>query len=230
MSQTRSRTLNFLPEIFKTDANRQFLQATLDQLTSQPNLKRNEGFIGRKIGYGISSKSNYVEETTKDRTSYQLEPGVIFVNPINSSVQDFISYPSIVDSLATTAEVNLNKNQMFSSQFYSWDSFTDLDKLINFHQYYWLPEGPGSVEITTSTVYMATNYTVFNTTNGYDISQDNSTQRQTNPVLTLLRGGTYSFFVNQPSSFWIQGEPGITGFSATMPNVQTREILGVTIL
>ena len=36
---TRIRTLNFLPEIFKTKTNAQFLAATLDQLVSQPNIE-----------------------------------------------------------------------------------------------------------------------------------------------------------------------------------------------
>jgi hypothetical protein len=37
---TRIRTLNFLPEIFKTTTNSQFLNATLDQIVAQPNTKR----------------------------------------------------------------------------------------------------------------------------------------------------------------------------------------------
>ena len=45
---TRIRTLNFLPEIFKTPTNSQFLQATLDQLTAQPNTKKIEGYVGSK--------------------------------------------------------------------------------------------------------------------------------------------------------------------------------------
>ena len=48
------------------------------------------------------------------------------------------------------------------------------------------------------------------------------------PTLILLRGGTYTFTVNQASQFWIQGETGVTGFSRTQPNVQTRQVYGVT--
>ena len=32
------RSVDFLPEIFQTDANKQFLRATLDQLIQEPNL------------------------------------------------------------------------------------------------------------------------------------------------------------------------------------------------
>jgi hypothetical protein len=74
----RIRTLNFLPEIFQTPTNAQFLSATLDQLVDQPNVARMQGFIGSKFGYGINAKDYYVTEPTKVRTDYQLEPGVVF--------------------------------------------------------------------------------------------------------------------------------------------------------
>ena len=59
---TRIRTLNFLPEIFKTTTNSQFLNATLDQIVDQPNTKRIEGYIGSRFGYGVNAKNYYVTE------------------------------------------------------------------------------------------------------------------------------------------------------------------------
>ena len=41
---SRIRILDFLPEIFKTKTNAQFLAATLDQLVAQPNIKRIQGY------------------------------------------------------------------------------------------------------------------------------------------------------------------------------------------
>ena len=55
---TRIRTLNFLPEIFKTPTNSQFLQATLDQVVDQPNLTKIQGYVGSKFGYGINAKDH----------------------------------------------------------------------------------------------------------------------------------------------------------------------------
>jgi hypothetical protein len=65
------RTLDFLPEVFRTPTNSQFLSASLDLLTSQPDLKRVEGFIGNKFGYGIEPNDKYVVEPTKSRSDYQ---------------------------------------------------------------------------------------------------------------------------------------------------------------
>jgi hypothetical protein len=224
---TRIRTLNFLPEIFKTPTNSQFLNATLDQIVDQPNTKRIEGYIGSKFGYGVNAKNYYVTEPTKTRTDYQLEPGVTFLKKDTNTAQDFISYPGIIDGLELEGGIVNNNDRLFTSQFYSWDSFTNLDKIINFNQYYWIPEGPEAVTVSTETVYNATDYIVISNPNGYLITADGQSQGSTNPSLTLLRGGTYRFSVNQNSSFWIQGAPGVTGFDPAQTNVQTRDVLGV---
>jgi hypothetical protein len=224
---TRIRTLNFLPEIFKTTTNSQFLQATLDQVVAQPNTKRIEGYIGSKFGYGINAKNYYVTEPTKVRTDYQLDPGVVFTKDNETTANDFISYPGMVDGLKVEGGLTSDNNRLFTSQFYSWDSFTNLDKIINFNQYYWLPQGPERVTISTETVYSGSNYVVSDAINGYDISVLGQASATTNPTLTLLRGGTYTFTVNQTTQFWIQGAPGVTGYSPTQPNLQTRDVLGV---
>ena len=59
---TRIRTLDFLPEIFKTTTNSQFLVATLDQLVAQPNTQKIQGYIGSKFGYGVNANDYYVLE------------------------------------------------------------------------------------------------------------------------------------------------------------------------
>jgi len=223
---TRIRTLNFLPEIFKTVTNSQFLQATLDQVVAQPNTKRIEGYVGSKFGYGINAKNYYVTEPTKVRTDYQLDPGVVFTKANQTTATDFISYPGIIDGLKVEGGLTTDNNRLFNSQFYSWDSFTDLDKIINFNQYYWLPQGPERVTISTETVFSGSSYLVTDAVNGYNIAADGQAGT-TNPTLTLLRGGTYTFTVNQSSQFWIQGAPGVTGYSPTQPNLQTRDVLGV---
>ena len=225
---TRIRTLDFLPEIFKTPTNSQFLQATLDQLTAQPNIKKIEGYIGSKFGYGINANDYYVTEPTKVRTDYQLDPGVVFLKEDTSTATDFISYPGMVDSLTLQGGVTNNNNRLFNSEFYSWDSFTNLDKIINFNQYYWLPTGPERVVVTSDIVYNSSDYVVISTPTEYLISSETLTTPTANPSLTLLRGGTYTFTVNQDTEFWIQGQPGVTGYSPTQPNVQTRNVYGVT--
>jgi len=226
---TRIRTLNFLPEIFQTKTNAQFLAATLDQVVAQPETKKIEGYIGSKFGYGIDARDYYVTEPTKVRTDYQLDPGVVFTKKNESVAQDFISYPGILDALKLEGGLVDNNNRLFNSEFYSWDSFTNLDKIINFNQYYWIPEGPASVVVSSETVFSTNDYVVRDLPNGYNIVPLTASESggSVNPTITLLRGGTYTFAVNQSSQFWIQGQPGVTGFSPTQPNLQTRDVYGV---
>ena len=224
---TRIRTLNFLPEIFQTKTNAEFLSATLDQLVNPPVTKKIEGYIGSKFGYGVNANDYYVTEPTKTRTDYQLDPGVVFTKNNSTVAQDFISYPGMLDAIKLQGGITNNNSRLFESEIYSWDSFTNLDTLVNYNQYYWLPSGPPSVTVSSALVYTTNEYVVTDLANAYDIREATAQAGSTNPTITLLRGGSYNFIVNQPSQFWIQSEPGTSGFSATNTNISVREVFGV---
>ena len=223
----RVRTLNFLPEVFQTPPNAQFLAATLDQIVNPPNVANIQGYVGSTFGTGVNATDAYVVEPTKTRADYQLDPGVVFTKTNESTAKDFITYPGIVDALKMAGGITENNERLFKSQFYSWDSFTNLDPLINFNQYYWLAEGPPSVQVAASTVFSKEAFVVTDNTNTYSIVREGSTKSNTNPPITLLRGGTYTFQVNQDTQFWIQGAPGVSGYSPTQPNQPVRDVYGV---
>ena len=222
------RTLTFLPEIFQTPTNAEFLAATLDQIVNPPSTTRIQGYVGSTLGYGVNAKDYYVIEPTKIRADYQLDPSVVFTKPDTSVAQDFITYPGMLDALAMQGGITNNNSRLFQSQFYSWDSFTNLDKLINFNEYYWLPMGLPAVTIAAGTVFSLQNFIVTSLPNQYSITPAGSNSTTHNPTLTLLRGGVYSFVVNQDSQFWIQTLPGVSGTNPTQDNVSTREVYGVT--
>jgi hypothetical protein len=224
----RIRTLNFLPEIFQTPTNSQFLSATLDRLVSNPSITRVQGYVGSRFGPGVDALDYYVTEPTKTRSDYQLDPSVVFTKTDEPVASDFITYPGIVDAIEQQGGITNNNNRLFNSQIYSWDSFTNLDKLVNYYEYYWLPTGAPAVTVAPSTVFVNQDYVVTNFANSYEITEVGSAVGPgTNPTISVLRGGTYSFEVNQDSQFWIQTEPGTSGFSPTQENLPTREIFGV---
>ena len=224
---SRIRTLEFLPSIFQTPTNSQFLGATLDQLVNPPVTKTIQGYIGSKLGYGVNAENYYVTEPTKERTDYQLEPGVVFLKEKETIAKDFISYPGIINSLKLQQGITDNNNDLFSSQIYSFDPFCSYDPIINFNQYYWLPNGLPAVTVAASTVFSTNDYVVTYTPSAYNIRPIDSSVGVNNPTLTLLRGGTYNFIVDQDTQFWIQGEPGVSGYSATQTNQYVRDIYGV---
>jgi len=225
MAKTRIRTVEFLPEIFQTPVNRQFLGATLDQLVQDPKLKQTQGYIGRRVGPGVNPNDNYVLEPSRTRTDYQLEPGVVFLAPNTNTVTDAMTYPGLIDSIAVKGGNVQRQDRLFSSQYYSWDPFIDLDKFVNFSQYYWLPEGPDSVDVFSAAVPLRDDFVVSRTSNGYTFSGVTGT----NPTITLVREGNYTFDVRQTGfRFWIQAVPGTSGVLPQTPNQSSREVLGVT--
>jgi len=220
---SRIRSVDFLPEIFQTDTNKQFLGSTLDQLIQEPKLKRTQGYIGRKIGVGVTSDDVYIPESTENRNNYQLEPAVTFLQPNTNNVNDVLTYPGIVDSLAVNDSLVNRHDRLWSSQYYSFDPLVDYDKWINYGQYYWLPEGPDSVSVSATETALIKTFDITRTTSGYRIAGYNGNL----PTITLLRKGNYQFSVNQLGHpFWIQAATGDGTFSFS--NQSTRDVLGVT--
>ena len=72
-----TRTIKLLPQIFQTDHNKKFLNATLDQLVTKTSLGRIHGYIGRSTSRAHAQGDNYLPELTLERQQYQLEPGVV---------------------------------------------------------------------------------------------------------------------------------------------------------
>lgn len=218
------RTVDLLPEIFRTDTNRKFLAATLDQLIQEPSVKKTQGYVGRRVGPGVNPSNNYVTEPTKTRTDYQLEPGVVFLKPGTSTPEDAITYPGMIDSLKLQNGDTTRQDRLWESEYYSWDPFCDFDKFSNYSQYYWLPSGPDSVDVGTTEISLTDDFTVTRSGNSYSFTG----LAGSNPTVTLVRGGNYTFSVDQVSNnFWIQTSPGVNGRIPSTPNISSRDVFGV---
>jgi len=222
---TRTRTVDLLPEIFRTETNKKFLSATLDQMVQPSKLQRVEGYIGKKNGPGVSATDSYVLEPDTTRANYQLDPSVVYKIPNTTRTKDLTTYPGLIDALNVRGAKTNKHDRLFSSEFYAWDPFVDYDKFINFGQYYWLAGGPDPVNVQATDIGLTNDFTVGRTTSGYTLS---GTAGQ-NPTITLVRGGNYTFEVEQSDNpFWIQTNPGATGVIPGQENISSRDVLGVT--
>jgi len=219
------RTVDFLPEIFQTVPNKQFLNATLDQLVQEPAFEKVQGYVGRRVGPGVNPNDYYVLEPNATRANYQLEPGVISLKPDTEEIQDAITYPGITDSLAIQGAVTNNSDRLYTSDYYTWDPFVSFDKFVNYSQYYWLPAGPDAVDVFATAIPLTDNFSVVRGTNSYTFSGAIGN----NPTITLVRGGNYTFEVSQTGNpFWIQTDPGINGQLPYAPNISSRSVMGVS--
>ena len=222
------KTLQFLPEIFRTDTNRKFLNATVDQLISEPNLIKVNGYIGRKLAPSYKTSDSYITEPTKNRQDYQLEPSIIIKNPTTDELTFATTYTDIVNKISFYGGFGNNQNRLFDNEYYSYDPQIDLDKFVNFAQYYWLENGPDAVLVSASAVPLEATFTVTfdTTTQTYRFSGFNEAS---NPVITLARGGRYTFVNNEPGNkFYIQTSPGPLGLDPNAPNLTTRTVLGIS--
>jgi hypothetical protein len=220
------KTVNFLPEIFRSDTNKKFLNATLDQLVSQPDLRKINGYIGRKFAPTYKSTDNYQPEPTVERQNYQLESSIV-VRDKTKKTQFFSSYIDLLNQIEHNGGNVSDQSRLFSNETYSFDGRFDFDKFINFSQYYWLTDGPDPVDVYGSSIEKEQTFVVTRdpSTGSYHFSSLGSTQ---NPALHLGYGGTYKFIVDQPGfPFWIQSDPGTLGYKTNQKNISTRDVLGV---
>ena len=115
------------------------------------------------------------------------------------------------------APVN-NHDRLNKEVTYSWNPAVDMDKLINYREYYWLPEGPNPILIDLVGPNATTEIDV-----GL-VTHDGSTVRayvfgnrptEQNPTISLYRGNTYKFTINATGHpFWIMTEPYRSGLAA----------------
>lgn len=221
------KTHTFLPEIFQTETNKKFLNATLDQLISEPNFKKINGFIGRKFAPTYKTTDNYLNESDPLRQNYQLEPSAVVRDPETDKIVFYGSYIDVINKLKYYGADVSHHSRLFTDEYYTYDGKFDFDKFVNFNQYYWLPDGPDAVTVTASGVPLNFTWDVDIDTGSGAFIFTSAGNPPLNPTLTFAIGGTYKFNIRN-GEFWIQSKPGITGFDPQSPNINTREVLGVT--
>ena len=88
-----TKTYPFLPTQFQSEANKKFLNATLDQLVTEPSVKAISGYVGRKFSPGNNEIENFIKEPSTSRANYQLEPGIVYKNKYTNEVEFAVNYP-----------------------------------------------------------------------------------------------------------------------------------------
>ena len=227
------KTIGLLPEIFRTQKNEKFLNATLDQLVTPRSQEKLNAYVGRKFSPSFTKGDQYVNEPTDARQNYQLEPGVVYKHLIENKegseerIEFLSGYIDIVNRIESLGGDTTNHDRLFENEYYTWSSFFDFDKFVNFSQYYWLPNGPDSVQVFSSIIDSEANYEMTRVDNelAYFVNDRNSVN---NPTLKVARSGSYTFTVDQNGTpFYIQTEPGLSGVRSIQDNISTRDILGV---
>ena len=197
-NQTKRTSADHLPRYFRTETNRKFLTATLDQLLNPGVAEKISAYYGRRIAKARTVADNYVEDVSADRENYQFEPGTVVKDELNNInfYKDYNDYKNQIKAFGGTVK---NDDVLNRQEFYSWSPKINWDKFTNFREYYWLPNGPigigivGQVKDIESTLTVTSKDNVDN--KSYLFTPDGKTS---NPTLKLYRGQTYTFDINAP--------------------------------
>ena len=211
------RTVQHLPAFYRTDSNQRFLASTMDALVQKGGLDRLDGFIGRKDAYTRKSTDRYLDATDRDRMAYQLEPAVTYTDRDTTSVnpEDQVKFTGTYDDYINQikyfgGKVD-NHDRLNKESVYSWNPAIDYDKLINYREYYWMPQGPTSIEIDSVGPSAVAEYKVSKwPEDGSSAKAWNFPHKENerNPIIRLYRGNTYKFEVDAKGHpFFIMTEP-----------------------
>ncbi len=194
------KTSDLLPRYFRTDGNKKFLSATLDQLVQPGKAKKISGYIGRRNAKASKADDIFISATDADRQNYQLEPAAVITDYLGN-VNFYKDYIDHVNHIRVFGGDVSNHERINKQEFYSWNPHIDWDKFTNFQQYYWLPYGPDAIEVTGQQQAIESTYTVVTEDEGdtyaYLFTPDGLTR---NPTITLFRGQTYKFEINSPNN------------------------------
>jgi hypothetical protein len=211
--KTKIQSSSLLPRYYRTDSNKKFLQATVDQLVQPGTVKKINGYIGRKNSKATTSNDIFIEASSKARQDYQLEPSFLVKDALGNTTF-FKDYQDYINQLSVFGANTRNHARLNAQEFYSWDPHIEWDKFVNFQNYYWLPYGPDIIKISGQQENIVSTYKIDiraeSDNNVYIFSPDGSTP---NPTIKLYRGRTYRFEISS------SGNP----FS-----IKTKRIAGVS--
>lgn len=190
------KTSDLLPRFYKTDSNKKFFSATLDQLVQPGTVKKVSGYIGRQNAKSVTASDVFIQASDTTRQNYQLEPAAViqdYLGNINF-FKDYIDHINHVKVFGGNVD---NHERLNKQEFYAWNPHIDWDKFVNFQQYYWLPYGPTPIEVEGQQLSIESTFTVVAEDNGdnyaYLFTPDGLTR---NPTITLFRGQTYKFEID----------------------------------
>lgn len=138
-----------LPVVLQTTALKNFFESTVEQLFSKANVEQVSGFIGYKTTNDLGV-SGYLKQETPARIQYALSPVVNTVNQTTNEPENFIFFDELIDTLNTYGVDTRNQNKIFGANYYSYMPPIDVDKFVNYQEYYWYPQGPSTISIAAT--------------------------------------------------------------------------------
>ena len=131
-----------LPVVNQTTTIKNFFDTTVEQLFSKSNIENVSAYVGSKDFTVFDPKDTYIVENTADREKYSLEPVVNNINQQSGLSENNVFFDDFLNILQSAGADKQNQNTLFDSNFYSFLPPINIDKFINYQEYFWSPTGP----------------------------------------------------------------------------------------
>lgn len=140
--------VNRLPEIFRTQTEREFFSGTFDQVFSKKDSDLLAGYLGRRTPGSYNPISDfYLPEPSKNRTWWQLE-ATAYAKDKDTNKTNIFFYEDLLNRIEYYGGNTLNQDRLFESEYYSFGPPIDYDMFINYQNYYWVEQGLTTIQIT----------------------------------------------------------------------------------
>src|SRR6056300_239996 len=136
-----------LPAVFQTTAIKNFFENTVQQLFSAQNAETVQGYIGSPSNNDIGAQGKFLSEPTVTKQFYGLSPTVNTINTVTGNSENFYFYDELIDTLKTYGVDTHNHNKLFSENFLTFMPPINVDKMVNYQEYYWYPQGPSTISV-----------------------------------------------------------------------------------
>ena len=129
-----------LPYVLQSTKLKNFFDSTVDQWFKNEDSVFEKGYIGQRQGRLFDPKKHsYVPEPTVDRYNYQLEPATIVRNADSQTISYQSTYEDLVNKIRFDGGNVKDHSRLFESSYYSYAPPIDIDKYLNYSNYYWYP-------------------------------------------------------------------------------------------
>ena len=134
-----------LPVIHQTPVIKNFFDTTVEQLFSKANVETMSAYVGRREEDLLSAKDTYILQPTADRDKFSLEPAVSTIDQTTGKSTNIMFYEDYINVLKSYGVNTLNQNSIFDSEAYTFLPPVNIDKFVNYQEYFWSPNGPTPV-------------------------------------------------------------------------------------
>ena len=137
-----------LPPIIQTTAIKNFFDSTVEQLFSKANVEQVQGYIGSPSSDDVNASGKFIPEQTITRRYYGLTPAVNTLNTSTGKSENLVFYDEFIDTLKTYGVETKDHNKIFAENYATFLPPVNIDKFVNYQEYYWYPAGPSKIVIT----------------------------------------------------------------------------------